>query len=67
MSKIKEISGTWKLINKPFNIIMLCLIKYFELAKNNQGRELCLLYLTLYLYSSLHFKYFRNFLPNEDF
>lgn len=54
-----SIKSNWKLINDPFNVLMLLIIRYY--SKNNGDKYLNshLMYLTLSLYSSIHFKFFK--------
>lgn len=64
IKSIPNVKSSWKLINNPFNILMLLIIRYFELTKNKLGLSNSILYLTLALYSSLHAKYY-PFPPNK--
>lgn len=49
----------------PFNILMVLIIRYFRMAKQDQIRKSCCLYLLLSMYPSLFTKYFK-FTPNEN-
>lgn len=65
IKKIPTVKSSWKLINDPFNIIMILLIRYYILKKNNNGINNTLMYLTLSLYASLHYKMYR-YPPNDN-
>ena len=65
VNSIPEVKSSWKLINDPFNILMIVIIRYFSMNKNNRMVELTLTYLTLSLYASLQYKMF-PYLPNES-
>lgn len=49
----------------PFNIIMTLIIRYFKINKKEKEMNAAIIYLTLSMYPSIHFKYFR-FEPNEQ-
>lgn len=62
LKKIDDIDEKWTIIS-PFNILSTMMIRESELSKNVNIKHLLIMSLTLSLYSSLQFKYFR-FLPN---
>lgn len=68
INKTDEIKNNWLILNDTFNILMAVIIR--DLSKRDKKYEETLnnaiLYLTLSFYSSLHFKYYRKFLPNEN-
>ena len=66
IKKTKECYGVINQVNFPLNFLMVNLIRYYHLEKNNAGLQVSLMYLTLYQYAALHAKYFQKFLPNED-
>lgn len=49
----------------PFNILMVLLIRFFKINKNQKYNSAAVLYLALSMYSSLHPKYFK-YEPNEQ-
>lgn len=63
LKKIDDIDEKWTIIS-PFNILATMMIREAELSKNEKVKHLLIMSLTLSLYSSLQFKYFR-FLPNK--
>ena len=58
------IKPSWKIVNDPFNLVMMMIIRYAKLHKLDQINQLAVTYLTLSMYPSLHYKYFK-FEPNE--
>lgn len=58
------IKSSWKIVNDPFNLVMMMIIRYAKLHKLDQINQLAVTYLTLSMYPSLHYKYFK-FEPNE--
>ena len=64
---IKEsdyIEKSWELANHPFYVSMAMVIRYFKIKKNVDMEKLSVMYLTLALYPSIHYKFF-EFEPNE--
>ena len=49
----------------PFNIIMTLIIRFFKITKQTKEMNASILYLTLSMYPSIHYKYFK-FEPNEQ-
>ena len=49
----------------PFNIIMTLIIRFFKINKKEKEMNAAIIYMTLSMYPSIHFKYFR-FEPNEQ-
>jgi len=68
IDKTDEIKNNWLILNEPFNILMVVLIRDLTMRGKTDEEALnnAILYLTLSFYSSLHFKYYRKFLPNEN-
>lgn len=64
LKKTKAVGSDWKLLNNPFNIASMLAIRYFKINKNNDMAKLAMIYLTLSMYPSLHYKYFK-YEPNE--
>lgn len=64
LKKCKDVGDDWKIINNPFNVASMMAIRYFKMVKNKDMAKLTLIYLTLSMYPSLHFKYFQHE-PNE--
>lgn len=58
------IKASWKIVNNPFNLVMMMILRYAKLNKLDQINQLAVTYLTLSMYPSLHYKYFK-FEPNE--
>lgn len=63
LKKIDDINEKWT-IAAPFNIASAMIIRGFEMKHNVEMTNLVIMYLSLNLYSSLQYKYFR-FLPNK--
>ncbi|ASU00064.1 hypothetical protein PBI_PBS1_242 [Bacillus phage PBS1] len=66
IKKVDMIKSSWKIVKNPFNIAMTMIIRQYSIDKKEESLNNALLYLTLALYSSLHYKYFRLFTPNEN-
>ena len=64
LKKCNDVGDDWKIINNPFNVASMMAIRYFKMVKNKDMAKLTLIYLTLSMYPSLHFKYFQHE-PNE--
>lgn len=64
IKKIDDIDERWTIVT-PFNILITMMIRVSEMKKNTNLSNLMIMSLTLSLYSSLHFKYFK-FLPNKQ-
>lgn len=58
------IKASWKIVNAPFNLVMMMILRYAKLNQLDQINQLAVTYLTLSMYPSLHYKYFK-FEPNE--
>lgn len=58
------IKASWKIVNDPFNLVMMMILRYAKLNRLDQINQLAVTYLTLSMYPSLHYKYFK-FEPNE--
>lgn len=65
IKKVDVIKSSWKVLSDPFNILMTNIIRFATIKKDEVLLKNSLLYLTLSLYSSLHFKYYK-YLPNEN-
>jgi hypothetical protein len=65
LKRNKLIKSTWEILNNPFNITIMLISRYYLLKEDKKSLENSLMYLSLFLYSSLHYKYFK-FLPNEN-
>ena len=61
----KLTESSWQIFNKPFNWCMAMTLRYYYVNKKEKEMQACLMYLTLSLFSSLHFKYF-PYVPNEN-
>lgn len=51
--------SAWKIATNPFNVLCTMMIRHFLIQNNTKAEKLCLMYLSLHLYSSIHFKYFK--------
>ena len=65
IKKSKVIKDQWQIMNDPFNSACCLTIRYFRINKNDDMANLALIYLTLSMYPSLHYKFF-EFEPNEN-
>lgn len=65
IAKIPQLKSGWKILNDPFNIFMTLIVREACIKKNQMLMNNCLLYLSLSLYASLHYKYYR-YPPNEN-
>jgi len=65
VKKNKLTESSWRLFNNPFNWAMMVVLSYYHKKKMKKEFEASLMYLTLSLYASLHFKYFK-YVPNEN-
>lgn len=66
VKKSELIKASWRILNKPFNWAALLEARYYLLAKDEKSMYNILMYLSFSFYASIHAKYFRNYLPNED-
>lgn len=57
--KIPMLKSGWKILNDPFNIFMTLIIRDCYKKKNQLLMNNSLIYLSLSLYASLHYKYYR--------
>jgi hypothetical protein len=58
LGKNDLIGSTWKILNKPFIWAMIGAIRYFYINKNKNEFEATIIYLSLFFYSSIQYKYF---------
>lgn len=65
LKESKYIRGQWQIMNNPFNSVAALCIRYFKMKKNQHMMEAMIVYLTLSMYPSLHYKYFK-YEPNEN-
>lgn len=65
IKKVPELKAGWKILNDPFNIFMTLIIREAYIKKDQQTMNNSLLFLSLSLYASLHYKYF-PYPPNEN-
>lgn len=65
LDKIPTVNKSWEVQNNTFYNLMTMIIR--DLVKRNEKYTFqnCLMFLSMYMYSTLQYKYFR-FLPNED-
>ena len=65
IDKSTYIKSSWKKIADPFFVACVLGIRYSIIHKKDELRTILIIYLTVALYPSLHFKYFK-FEPNEN-
>lgn len=65
LKESEYIKSQWQIMNNPFNSAITFCIRYFKMKKNAYMMDACVVYLTLSMYPSLHFKYFK-YEPNEN-
>ncbi len=65
VAKSPQIKSQWKIMNNAFNPAIAMAIRYFTITNNKEMVTMLLIYLTLSMYPSLHYKYFQ-FEPNEQ-
>lgn len=65
LKELKHLDSKWKISNEPFNVLMTLIIRDFTIRKDKDGINNALLFLSLSLYSSLQYKYFK-YPPNEN-
>jgi hypothetical protein len=65
IKKSSYIQASWKKIADPFYIACVLAIRYATIKKEEELKTSLLIYFTLSLYPSLHFKYFK-YQPNEN-
>lgn len=65
LKKSPDINESWSLMNKPFNTAAMLAIRYFKIIKNKDMAKLMLTYLTLSMYPTIHYSFFK-FEPNEN-
>lgn len=65
IKKSPVIKSQWQIMNNPFNSAISMAIRYYKVNKNDEMVNILLVYLTLSMYPSIHFKYFK-FEPNEN-
>lgn len=60
-----DIKKSWINATNPFSIVMVMIIRYAKITKNNPLMVSAIMYLTLSMYPSLHAKYFK-YEPNKE-
>lgn len=65
INKSPTIKGQWQIMSNPFNSAIALAIRYYTIKNNPSMVNSLLIFLTLSMYPSLHFKYFK-FEPNEQ-
>lgn len=65
IKKNKFVDGRWQLLPNTFPWVMFGIIRYFYVNNKQDEAYKCLMYLTLYFYSSLHYKFF-PYEPNDN-
>ena len=64
LKKSNYVKSSWKIVTDPFNLVMMMIIRFSKLHKLEQLNSFSCYLLTLSMYPSLHYKYFK-FEPNE--
>ncbi len=59
IKNIHFINSSWKALNNPFNFLMLCIIKYFTMNKDEENTELAIMYISMQFYTMHHIRYLR--------
>ena len=59
LKKSNYVKSSWKIVTDPFNLVMMMIIRFSKLHKLEQLNSLAVTYLTLSMYPSLHYKYFK--------
>lgn len=65
LKKSKQIQSQWKIMAEPFNTAIALSIRHYTVKKNEEMVHALLIYLTMSMYPSLHYKYFKHE-PNEQ-
>ena len=65
LKESKYIRGQWQIMNNPFNSVIAFCIRFFKKKHDVHMMNACITYLTLSMYPSLHYKYFK-YEPNEN-
>ena len=64
IGKTKAIDPNWKIMNNPMNVTLALATRYFAKTNSSEGKVLAISYTIVFMYPSLHFKYFK-YEPNE--
>lgn len=59
IKKSSTIKSNWQIMNNPFNSAIAMAIRYYKLSKNEDMVQILLIYLTMSMYPTLFFKYFK--------
>ena len=65
VDKTDAINSAWQIVSDPFNLLVTNFIRIATIKKKEDLKYNFIIFLTLSLYSSLHFKYYK-YLPNES-
>lgn len=65
IKKSNYIKHNWIIANDPFNIVLTLIIRFAKINKLKELNVGAVMYLTLSMYPSLHFKYFK-YEPNQE-
>ena len=65
IKKSDYIKHNWIIANDPFNIVLTIIIRFAKINKLKELNVSAVMYLTLSMYPSLHFKYFK-YEPNQE-
>jgi len=65
INRSPTIKSQWQIMNNPFNSAIALTIRYYKVNKNPEMVNATLIYLTMSMYPSLHYKYFQ-YEPNEN-
>lgn len=60
ISRSPTIKSQWQIMNNPFNSAITMAIRYYKIHKNDEMVNALIIYLTMSMYPSLHFKYFKH-------
>lgn len=65
IKKCNLIDSSWKILNEPFNLSCVMVIRYYQIKKKQKELESAVMYLALSFYAHMQRKYF-PFEPNEN-
>lgn len=65
LKRSRYIRSQWQIMNNPFNSVIALVIRHYKMKKNDHMMRAAITYLTLSMYPSLHYKYFK-YEPNEN-
>lgn len=64
LKECKYIKPSWVEVNKPFNIAIVLVIRYFLIKGDAKNLDIAMSYFVVSMYPIMHYRYFR-YIPNE--